>query len=133
MTSGNERVQRVSVRVSSGSELLWQGDLAVSRGVSARYSQEKTDAALTHCDDVQSRRQNVTRRVAVTLSQTYYGEGNTDNYNIRIEWTRPANLDNCSGTGDRTIQMTQNVSLPNGQAITVDGDAGLRIVLTRKD
>lgn len=132
-TNGTDRVQRVNVRVTAGSELLWQGELTVSRGVGARYSQEKNDAAPTRCADVPSRRQNVTRRVAVSLSQTYYGEGNSDSYSIRIEWTRPADLDNCTGAGDRTIQMTQNVSLPNGQSITVDGDAGLHVVLTRKD
>ncbi|XJJ59706.1 hypothetical protein WBP06_05365 [Novosphingobium sp. BL-8H] len=71
--------------------------------------------------------------MTVSLNQSYSGESNPDSYALRIEWTRPADLDNCAGAGDRTIQMTQNVSLSNGQAITVDGDAGLRVALVRKD
>ena len=46
-------------------------------------------------------------------------------------WARPVPSPDCGESGTRTVQINQAVVLEPGQTIVTDGDAGLRVELTR--
>jgi len=51
--------------------------------------------------------------------------------NLTVSWQRPTKATGCAGDGTRQVQLTQTVPLGPGQSVTIDGDAGLSVTLSR--
>jgi hypothetical protein len=50
---------------------------------------------------------------------------------LNVRWQRPAKPQTCDSDGSREVQITQTVPLAPGQSVTVQGDAGLAVTLSR--
>jgi len=52
-------------------------------------------------------------------------------YRFDASWARPVLSADCGESGTRTVQVSQAVILQPGQTTVTEGDAGLRVELTR--
>jgi hypothetical protein len=51
--------------------------------------------------------------------------------NVSVSWQRPSKTVGCAGEGTRQVQLTQTVPLAPGQSVTLQGDAGLTVTVSR--
>ena len=55
----------------------------------------------------------------------------TPSYRFDASWARPVVSADCGESGTRTVQISQAIVLQPGQTTMTEGDAGLRVELTR--
>jgi hypothetical protein len=122
------------VEVSAGTSRLWSATVRTAYGRPAAFRQSLDQAAPDGCNQEVGERQ-VGQRLEVTIIPTGYGPsaGQADRFMIQATWTRPASPGSCPDLGSRTVQVQRYLALRAGQAIEVEGDAGLRIRLRRID
>jgi hypothetical protein len=121
---------RLDVHVTGGGETLFRGPLRISRQTSASFSQSKSDASDRGCT---SGRYGSEGRSAVNLSlrQSRTGDDQTS-YLAEVSWTRPVTTEGCDGNASRTVSLSQSFKLAVGQTLTIEGDGGLRLIITRR-
>lgn len=119
----------VRVRVAAGSQVLFNDALRVSRISGARYEQSRSEAPETVCST--ERYYNSSQRSSVNLS-LYLRDDTTlgSVVNVSVSWVRPSRAAACA-EGTRQVQLTQTVPLAPGQSVTLQGDAGLTVSLSR--
>ena len=124
------QVHDLGVRVSSPAGLLWQGRLRVSPNQGASYSQNLSQASPTVCPPNapfdRSERSSVSFSVYVQSSGEY-----GPLYRIDASWGRPTAEEGCGERGTRTVQVSKGLALDPGETGVVEGDAGLRVEVTR--
>ena len=120
----------VTVRVSAGNRLLFNGTLRVAEGSGAGYSENRNEASLTPCP---GRPYEATERSSLSV-QLYLRENQATGQavNVSVNWQRPAPGGTCGNDGTRSVQLGQTVQLQPGQSTTIAGDAGLLVTLTRR-
>ena len=123
--------QIIAVRVSSPQGVLWQGTLRIAENQSASYSQNMSQASTVVCPPGSPYDRSERTSVSLNVYTQNYGQGRP-NYRLDVSWGRPIIDTNCGESGTRTVQINQSVMLDPGQSTTIDGDAGLRIELTRQ-
>ena len=123
--------QTVSVRVSSPQGLLWQGTMRVTENQGASYSQNMSQASTMVCPPGSPYDRSERSSVSFNVYAQNYGQGRP-NYRLDVSWARPIIDPNCGESGTRTVQINQSVMLNPGQTATIEGDAGLRVELTRQ-
>jgi hypothetical protein len=128
--SAPAQIETNAVRVSSPEGILWQGSLRVSPNQGASYQQNFSEAAPDVCPPGspydRSERRNISFNV---YSQNSSQPGL---YQIDASWGRPIRGQGCSGSGTRTVQVNKTLTLQPGETAVVEGDAGLRIEVTRR-
>lgn len=124
------QVHDLAVRVSSPAGMLWQGTLRVAQNQGASYSQNLSQASPISCPINapydRSERSSVSFNVYVQHSGEY-----GPIYRIDASWGRPTGEEGCGERGTRTVQVSKGLSLDPGETGVVEGDAGLRVEVTR--
>lgn len=124
------RAEDVAVRISSAGALLWEGTLRVGQNQGASYRQNMTQASSDRCaPDMPHDRSEGTHLNFSIYSQNHHQWGQV--YRIEVSWARPVRGEACQETGTRTVEINHHLVLEAGKTATVDGDAGLRVALTR--
>ena len=121
----------VEMRVTAGNRLLFDDTLRVARNSAASFSQNRQEASLSACDT--SRGYEASDRHALNIN-LYLQENSPGDQrvNVSVSWQRPVPGQECSTDATRMVQVTQTVRLERGQSQEIEGDAGLRVVLTRR-
>ena len=125
------QMHELAVRVSSPAGVLWQGTLRVAQNQGASYSQNLSQASPSICPANapydRSERSSVSFNVYVQNSGEY-----GPMYRVDASWGRPTADEGCADRGTRTVQVSKGLSLDPGETGVVEGDAGLRVEVTRR-
>lgn len=124
------QIDHISVRVSSPQGVLWQGVLRVANNQGASYSQNLSQASAQSCPSNSPYDRSERSSVSFNVYAQNYGQG-TPSYRIDASWARPIKEANCLESGTRTVQINHVVTLEPGQSTVIEGDAGLRVEVTR--
>jgi hypothetical protein len=102
----------------------------VTRNASASYSENRSEAPDVVCAG--DRYYSSQERYSLNI-QLYLRDDNSNGagVNVSVNWQRPSPNAGCDGEGTRTVQLNQTVPLGAGQSMTVEGDAGLTVTLSR--
>ena len=120
----------VRVRVAAGTQVLFNDTLRVSRNAGASYQESRSEAPETVCAG--ERYYSSSERYSLNLN-IYQRDDNTAGpmINVSVSWQRPSRTVGCAGEGTRQVQLTQTVPLALGQSVTLQGDAGLTVTVSR--
>ena len=124
------QIETVAVRISSAQGVLWQGTLRVGAHQGASYSQNLSQASPDQCPPGSPYDRSERSSISFNLYVQNYGNA-TPSYRFDASWARPVLSADCGESGTRTVQVSQAVVLQPGQTTVTDGDAGLRVELTR--
>ena len=130
-TTVSAPTQTLSVRISSPQAVLWQGTVRVAENQGASYSENMSQASTMTCPPNLPYDRSERSSVSFNVYSQNYGQGRP-NYRLDVSWARPIIDPNCGESGTRTVQINQAVMLDPGETATVEGDAGLRVQLTRQ-
>ena len=88
------------------------------------FNQNRSDAVEQGCT------MTYNQSVRSSLNFGLRPEGSTANgYRLSFGWSRPTA--DCPAEGSLTVSLDQAITLNPGQTITVEGDGGVRIELSR--
>ena len=120
----------VRVRVTAGGQQLLNDTFRVRRNASASYTESRSEAPDMVCSN--QRYYGSQQRYSLNVN-LYLREDGTNGpaVNVTVRWQRPAKLMTCGGEGSREVQLSQTVPLAPGQSITLQGDAGLAVTISR--
>ena len=125
------QVHELAVRISSPVGVLWQGNLRVAQNQSANYSQNLNQASTLNCAGPspydRSERSSINFNVYVQNNGEY-----GPMYRLDASWQRPTEETGCGERGTRTVQVSKALALSAGESGVVEGDAGLRVEVTRR-
>jgi hypothetical protein len=110
--------------------VLWQGTLRVGQNQGGSYSQSFPQASAEICPPNSSYDRSERSSLNFNVYVQNYGQGRPS-YRVDASWGRPIKVANCGESGTRTVQINQGVFLDPGETATIEGDAGLRVELTR--
>ena len=114
----------IKVGVYLGRETLWTGTLSVGSSP-ARLSLNEAVDMPSSCDV--SGYRGKSRTIELTLTRQIYRD--KDNFALTARYSRPSPAGICP-IGSRQVSVEQTLQLPSG-GVTVEGDGGFRITLTR--
>jgi hypothetical protein len=120
----------VHVRVMAGNQQLFNDSLRVTTNAGASYQESRSEAPTTVCAG--DRYYSSQQRYSINLN-LYLREGSPQGpmVNVSVTWQRPSAMPSCGGEGSRQVQLTQTVPLAPGQSVTIQGDAGLAVTISR--
>jgi hypothetical protein len=125
------QINELAIRISSPAGVLWQGNLRVAQNQGASYSQNFSQASPTLCAPNspydRSERSSINFNVYMQNSGEY-----GPIYRIDASWQRPSEETGCGERGTRTVQVNRALALDTGESGVVEGDAGLRVEVTRR-
>ena len=124
------QIDHIAVRVSSPQGVLWSGTLRVAINQGASYSQNLSQASTQSCPPNSPYDRSERSSVSFNVYGQNHGQG-TPSYRIDASWARPIKEANCLESGTRTVQINHAVALEPGQTTVIEGDAGLRVEITR--
>lgn len=116
----------IVVSVAANGRVLWRGALLVTQGVPARYAEQRSEPAESRCADGAD-----WPSPATSLDFSIARTNAADGYSVSLEWRRPVASATCDEDDERAISLTEIIVLPSGGRVTVAGDAGLAIELSR--
>ncbi len=116
----------IRVRATANRSVLLDDRFRVGRN-SASFNQSRTEASDTSCPTDRE-----IERQSIQLSVYRFGSSDADEqgYQVRFTWSRP--VDEVCGGGTRSVSLEQQVRLAPGSQVVLNGDAGLRLELTRE-
>ena len=124
------QLETIAVRIGSPQGILWQGNLRVGANQGASYSQNLSQASPDQCPPGSPYDRSERSSISFNLYVQNYGNM-TPSYRFDASWARPVLSPDCGESGTRTVQINQAVVLQPGQTTVTEGDAGLRVELTR--
>jgi hypothetical protein len=125
------QVHDLAVRVNSPAGVLWQGNLRVAQNQGASYSQSLSQASPTICPASSS--YDRSDRSSINFNVYVQNSGDIGPiYRVDASWGRPMGDEGCGERGTRTVQVSKGLSLDPGETGVVEGDAGLRVEVTRR-
>jgi hypothetical protein len=127
--SAPAQIDSLGVRVSSPEGILWQGRLRVSPNQGASYQQNFSEAAADVCPPGSP--YDRSERRSISLNVYSQNSSQPGLYQIDASWGRPIRDQGCGGSGTRTVQISKTVTLQPGETAIVEGDAGLKVEVTR--
>jgi hypothetical protein len=129
-TAAESQIEALAVRISSPEGVLWQGTLRVGQNQGGSYSQSLSQASAEICPPNSPYDRSERSSLNFNVYVQNYGQGRPS-YRVDASWGRPIKVPNCGESGTRTVQINQGVMLDPGETATIQGDAGLRVELTR--
>jgi hypothetical protein len=125
------QINELAIRISSPAGVLWQGNLRVAQNQGASYSQNFSQASPIPCAPNspydRSERSSINFNVYVQNSGEYGPV-----FRVDASWQRPSEETGCGERGTRTVQVNKSLALDPGESGVVEGDAGLRVEVTRR-
>jgi len=123
------QVMVVDVQARRGGQLLWRGQLTTWPGRGAGHSVETPETIACLSSDGGVRPIDADSRLAVNLDR-----GGGERVSVGLEWTRPyeGGYLSCSAGGTLATRLQTELELPQGMPVTVRGDGGLILTLTRR-
>ena len=120
----------VRVRVTANGNQLLNDVFRVGRNGGASYQESRAQAPNILCPN--QRYYGTQDRYSLNVN-LYLRDDNPGgpSVNLTVRWQRPATPLTCTSDGSREVQLTQSVPLGPGQSVTVQGDAGLAVTLSR--
>ena len=125
------KIDELAVRISSPAGTLWQGNLRVAQNQSASYSQNFSQAAPTFCPTPSPYDRSERSSVSFSVYVQHSGEYGPV-YRVDASWQRPTEDEGCGERGTRTVQVSKALALDPAESGTVEGDAGLKVEVTRR-
>lgn len=122
------QIDELAVRVSSPSGVLWQGNVRVALNQGASYSQNFSQASPTLCPP--NSPYDRSERSSINFNVYVQNNGYGSIYRVDASWQRPSEETSCGERGTRTVQV--NKALNPGESGVVEGDAGLKVEVTRR-
>jgi len=123
--------ESIGIAVYQGREPIWTGSLRVGGPYgSASFSQSRNEfGELCPAEPGAPGRQgNSSESLNFSISR-YNSQQEPDRFNISLNWSRP--VPRCQGEGNDTYGFNRVVNLPRGQSVTIDGNGGVSVRLTR--
>jgi len=124
------QIDELAVRISSPTGVLWQGNLRVAQNQGASYSQNFSQASPTLCPP--NSPYDRSERSSINFNVYVQNNGSGSVYRVDASWQRPSEETNCGERGTRTVQVNKALVLNPGESGVVEGDAGLRVEVTRR-
>ena len=125
MTPYNRPAVSVRVRAYAGRQVLLQDEFRVGR-MPAMYNLTRSEADQSTCPNSSS--YGSMARSSVNFSLRADGASG-DGYRVSFGWSRPTS--GCASEGTLSVTVDRAVELRPGRSVTVEGDGGLRVELTR--
>lgn len=120
----------VRIRVTAEGQQLLNDTFRVSRNGGASYQSSRSEAPDSVCPG--QRYYGSQERYSLSVNLYLRDDAPTGPaVNVSVRWQRPAKLLTCNGEGSREVQLTQTVPVAPGQSVTVQGDAGLVVTVSR--
>ncbi|HLZ77860.1 MAG TPA: hypothetical protein VKQ09_00860 [Sphingomonas sp.] len=133
---GPRTTERFAVQVRQDDHVLWSGEMMrASDGMASFSEQMRESRACTEGEMPASGRSNVSQNssLSVSISPNYpFAEGVV---RISVERTRPYGeaAAGCEGEeGSSTVRFETRAQLPAGKAVTLRGESGLSVTITRR-
>jgi hypothetical protein len=121
----------VRVRVTAGGQQLLNDTFRVNRNAGASYQESRSEAPDTVCPNQRYYGSQERYSLNFNLNLRDDMSNGRPGINISVRWQRPSSLPTCAGEGSREVQLTQTVPLDPGQSVTIQGDAGLEVTVSR--
>lgn len=128
---GQAGLEPVSIVIVQAGETLWSGTLKVGRSYgSASYSQSRNEADEPCAGPVKPNNPYPMTSSSLNFSISRYNwQQEPDGFSINLNWSRPISA--CQGQGNDSYGINRNVTLAQGQTVTIEGTGGVSIRLTR--
>lgn len=133
---GPRTTEHFAVQVRQDDHVLWSGEIMRASDGMASFSQQLRESrACTEGEASSGGRSNVSQNssLSVSISPNYpFAEGMV---RVNVERTRPygAAATACEGEeGSSTIRFESRAQLPAGKAVTLRGEGGLSVTITRR-
>ncbi len=133
---GPRTTERFTVQVRQDDRVLWSGEMMRASDGMASFSQQLRESrACTEGEASSGGRSNVSQNssLSVSISPNYpYAEGMV---RVNVERTRPYGeaATSCGGEeGSSTVRFESRAQLPSGKAVTLRGESGLSVTITRR-
>lgn len=120
----------IHVRVTAAGQELLNDTFRVASNAVATYQLSRSEAPDAVCTG--DRYYSSQERYALNMN-LYLRDGSAPGtmVNVSVSWQRPGKMPGCAGEGSRQVQLTQTVPLAPGQSVTIEGDAGLAVTISR--
>lgn len=129
--------ETIGVQFHQDGRLLWGGDMMRSSDGTASFSQQLRESRA--CPDADPRTSrydaNSARMSSLSVTLSPYYPATEGAIRVAIERTRPVGQPDemCGGRdGSSTVRFEGRAILPRGKAVTLEGEAGLSVTLTRR-
>jgi hypothetical protein len=120
----------IDVVLSVGSERVWNGSLRLGAPYgNASYSQSKSEYADPCPGEPSAGSPASNQNLRLYINRTY-AQQMPEQFNVNVNWVRP--VPECQGGGTNTVGIQRQINLLPGQTVTVTGEAGLVVKLTRR-
>ena len=123
-------VTALHLRVTIAGRTLFDDSLRVGPNSGASFSQTRSEAPVQPCTGLRPYSGSAQNSLNIQL----YARDNSNqgpSYSVNVNWQRPAAEPDCAGDGTRGVQLSQTVPLGPGESVTIRGDAGLTVTLSR--
>jgi len=122
----------LDIRISSGSELLWEGRVRVGKP-GASLTQHLFQSEPPGCPPGRFDG-SVHQSVSLTVQRLRYSTNAAGvfTYPVRVGWERPALPGGCGGAGTRSVEIREDVELRPGERAVLRGDVGLQVEIRRR-
>ncbi|WP_019834178.1 hypothetical protein [Sphingomonas sp. PR090111-T3T-6A] len=132
-TTAPRTTETIAVQLRHGGRVLWSGDLSRASDGTASFSQQVRESRA--CPDADPRTGTMGTRFttfSVSINPDY--PNGADSARVSIERTAPYGDDkDCGGRGaSSTVRLESRVDLPQGKPVTLEGEGGLSVTLTRR-
>jgi hypothetical protein len=128
-SASEAQIDELSIRISSPAGELWQGNVRVAQNQGASYSQNFSQASPTACSGNSYDR---SERSSINFNVYLQNNGYGMTYRFDASWQRPSEDSGCGERGTRTVSVTKALALKPSETGVVEGDAGLRVEITRR-
>ncbi len=132
---GPRTTERFTVQVRQDDRVLWSGEMMRASDGMASFSQQLRESRVCTEGEASGGRSNVSQNssLSVSISPNYpYAEGMV---RVNVERTRPYGdvATGCEGEeGSSTVRFESRAQLPSGKALTLRGESGLSVTITRR-
>lgn len=121
----------IAIVISDGGATVWTGTLKMGRTYgSASFSQSRNEAEDPCPGEAKNNSTNPTSSSSLNFSISRYNwQQEPDAFSISLNWSRPIPV--CQGQGNNSYGINRNITLAQGQTVTIEGTGGVSIRLTR--
>jgi hypothetical protein len=114
----------------AGGRQLFNDTFRVARNSGASYSENRSEAPEMSCGG--DRYSGSQERYSLNINLYLREDIPTGPaVNVSVNWQRATRGIECGEEGTRGVQLTQTVPLAPGQSVTLEGDAGLAVTVSR--